>query len=121
MTAKQLRYFGKRRKRVYAVSVPKKRRYVSMARRYRGRSRGGRGRGMLGGMKTMIAPVLGGVADSYLDNMPGIPVDGIGSTAVGVFMKSPVIRDIGLYKIGFSLGNILPLPGKSGSSSGGLL
>ena len=122
MTAKQLRYFGKRKKRVYAASVPRKRRYVSMARYRRGRSRsGGRGGFGLGGMKSMLAPIVSGVADSYLD--PMLPLDGVGSVLVGGFLlKNNTMKDLGLYKVGFSLGNIIPLPGRgSVSSQGGFI
>ena len=85
-----------------------------MARR-KGFSRGRIG----GGMKSMISPIVAGVADSYLD--PMLPIDGVGATAVGMFMKNSVIRDLGLYKVGFSIGNIIPLPGRGAISSGGLL
>ncbi len=90
-----------------------------MAKR-RGSYRGYASRG-LGGMKGMIAPVLGGVADSYLDSM--LPIDGIGATAAGFFLHNETVKNIGLYKVGFSLGNILPLPGKpsGGNTVGGLL
>lgn len=112
MTAKQRRYFGKRKK-VYAVSVPKRRKIVmARYRRYRGYARRG-----IGGMKGMIAPVLGGVADSYLD--PMLPIDGVGATAVGMFMHNSTLKDLGLYKVGFSIGNIIPLPGRGGTTSGG--
>jgi hypothetical protein len=86
--------------------------------RYRKRSYS-RGRGVGGGFKGMIAPVLGGVADSYLD--PMLPIDGVGATAVGMFMHNGTIRDLGLYKVGFSIGNIIPLPGRVSTVSGGLL
>jgi len=76
-----------------------------------------RGRGGLGGMKGMIAPILGGVADSYLD--PMLPIDGIGATGIGMFMHNETLKNLGLYKVGFSLGNIIPLPGRSGTSQGG--
>jgi hypothetical protein len=70
----------------------------------------------------MIAPILGGVADSYLD--PMLPIDGIGATAVGIFMQNSTVKDLGLYKVGVSLGNILPLPrlggGGGGNTGGGL-
>jgi hypothetical protein len=115
MTAKQLKYFGKRHKRVYAVSVPKrKRRTVYMARRrsYRGIARRG-----IGGMKSFLPPILSGVADSYLD--PMLPIDGVGATAVGMFMHNETMKNLGLYKVGFSIGNIIPLPGRSGGVSAG--
>ena len=84
--------------------------------RYRRKSYS-RGRGIGGGFKGMIAPVLGGVADSYLD--PMLPIDGVGATAVGMFMHSETIKNLGLYKVGFSLGNIIPLPGRSTTLQGG--
>jgi len=115
MTAKQLKYFGKRRKRVSAVSVPRrKRRYVTMARRrsYRGYARKG-----IGGLKSFLPPILSGVADSYLD--PMLPIDGVGATAVGMFMHNETMKNLGLYKVGFSIGNIIPLPGRSVSQSSG--
>ena len=65
----------------------------------------------------MLAPIGAGVADSYLD--PMLPIDGIGATAVGMFMHNETVKNLGLYKIGFSLGNILPLPGRTGGYSGG--
>lgn len=71
-----------------------------------------------GGIKSMLPAVLAGVGDSYLDSM--LPVDGVSATAIGFFMKSPTVRDIGLYKVGFSIGNIIPLPGRgTGGTSGG--
>lgn len=119
MTAKQLKYFGPRKKRSSARRTKAK--VVNVARRRRGgfrrsaRSfvRGG------GGLKSMLAPVLGGVADSYLD--PKLPIDGIGATAVGMFMHNSTLKDIGLYKVGMSIGNIIPLPGRSGGNQGALL
>lgn len=114
LTAKQRKYFAPRKKHT------RKRVVVKMARRrYYGRVRH-YGRRVAGGMKPMIAPILGGVADSYLD--PMLPIDGVGATAVGMFMHNSTLKDIGLYKVGQSLGNILPLPGRSsGNGSGGLL
>jgi len=101
------------------VAKTKKRMVVKMVRRKGGfRKRAGGFISGGGGLKTMIAPVLGGVADSYLD--PMLPIDGIGGTAVGFFLHSPTVRDIGLYKVGMSLGNILPLPWRGTTSGGGL-
>ena len=118
MTAKQRKYFGKRRTRkVYAAARVHKRRYVSMA-RYRKRGSRGGSRGGFGGMKSMIAPIVGGVADSYLDPMiPGF--NGLGATGVGFVMHNNTLRDLGLYKLGFSIGNMIPLPGRTGTTSGG--
>jgi hypothetical protein len=70
-------------------------------------------------MKSFLPPILSGVADSYLD--PMLPIDGVGATAVGMFMHNETMKNLGLYKVGFSLGNILPLPGRTGTSQGGLL
>ena len=81
--------------------------------RRRGYSRGGRG---IGGFKGLLAPIVGGVADSYLD--PMLPIDGVGATAVGMFMHNETIKNLGLYKVGFSIGNIIPLPGRSGNVTG---
>lgn len=115
MTAKQRKYFGKRKTRTV-----RKTRVVKVARRrsYRGRARS-YARAGIGSAKGMIAPIVGGVADSYLD--PMLPIDGVGATAVGMFMHNSTLKEIGLYKVGFSLGNILPLPGRSSISTGGWL
>jgi hypothetical protein len=89
-------------------------RYVSRARRtYSRASRS------VGGFKSLIAPIGAGVADSYADSL--LPVKGVGATAVGMFLHNTTIKDIGLYKVGLSLGNILPLPGISGGGNGALL
>ena len=113
MTAKQRKYFGKRKTRtVYRTKV------IKVARRRYSRVRSYARKG-IGGAKGMIAPVVGGIADSYLD--PTLPIDGIGATAVGMFMHNNTLKDIGLYKVGFSIGNIIPLPGRSGGTSGGML
>jgi len=114
MSAKQRKYFGKRKKvrHVKVVKVARRRSYKSRARSYV--------RGGIGGMKGMIAPIVGGVADSYLD--PMLPIDGVGATAVGMFMHNNTLKEIGLYKVGFSIGNIIPLPGRSGTvGNGGML
>ena len=84
-----------------------------MSKRYRSY-----GRKVGGGMKSMLAPVLAGVADNVIDSYS--PIDGIGATAVGMFMHNQTVKDIGLYKVGFSLGNMLPIP-RGGSGTGGLL
>jgi hypothetical protein len=115
MTAKQRKYFGKRKTRTVYVKAKRRKRVGIMARRRRVFSRGRIG----GGMKSMISPVVAGVADSYLD--PMLPIDGIGATAVGMFMHNETIKNLGLYKVGFSIGNIIPLPGRGATSGGGLL
>jgi len=113
MSAKQLKYFGKRKKvrHVKVVKVARRKSYRSRARSYV--------RGGIGGMKGMIAPVVGGVADSYLD--PMLPIDGVGATAIGIFMHNQTLKEIGLYKVGFSIGNIIPLPGRGATTNGGML
>jgi hypothetical protein len=65
----------------------------------------------------MIAPIIGGVADRYLD--PMLPIDGIGATGVGMFMHNETLKNLGLYKVGFSLGNIIPMPGRGAANQGG--
>lgn len=90
-----------------------------MARRRSFRSYARRGYKSAGGFKGLLAPIGAGIADSYLD--PMLPVDGVGATAVGMFMHNSTIKDLGLYKVGMSIGNILPLPGRSGTSQGGFL
>lgn len=111
MTAKQKKYFAPRKKKVYAMA---RRRggYRRSFRRFASRG---------GGLKGMFTPVLAGVADSYLD--PMLPIDGIGATAVGMFMHNSTVKDLGLYKVGLSIGNIIPLPGRGGNTTqgGGLL
>lgn len=82
--------------------------------RYRSYAR--RGVARAGGFKGILAPIVGGVADSYLD--PMLPIDGVGATAVGMFMHNSTLKDIGLYKVGMSIGNILPLPGRTGTAGG---
>jgi hypothetical protein len=68
-------------------------------------------------MKSMIAPILGGVADSYINDF--IPVNGVGATAIGMFMHNETLKVLGLYQIGGSIGNIIPLPGKKGNGASG--
>lgn len=89
-----------------------------MARRRRGGFRRGGSRG-IGGMKSLIAPIAGGFADSVID--PVSPVDGVGGAAVGFLMHNDTVKNIGLYKVGYSLGGIIPIPNifGSGGSKGG--
>lgn len=116
MSALQRKYFGKRHTSVKRVSHPKTRRKGIMARR-KGYSRGiSKG---IGGMKSFLPPILSGVADSYLD--PMLPVDGVGATAIGMFMHNETMKNLGLYKVGFSLGNIIPLPGRSSNVTGAVM
>lgn len=115
MSALQRKYFGKRKTRKAVRSKPKKR-VVYMARKKSYRSYARKG---VGGLKSMIAPIGAGVIDSYLD--PMLPIDGVGAVTMGMFMHNGTIKDIGLYKVGFSLGNIIPLPGRNGGTSQGAL
>lgn len=87
-----------------------------MARRRRGGFRRGGSRG-LGGMKSMIAPIAGGFADSVID--PISPIDGVGGSAVGFLMHNETVKNIGLYKVGYSLGGILPIGNLLGGIGGG--
>jgi hypothetical protein len=119
MSALQKRYFGKRKTR-RAVSSPKRKtRVVYMARR---RARGFRrvvgGLSRRGGMLGKIAPALSGVADNIIDSYS--PIDGIGSAVVGFALKDGWSLSMGMYKIGYSGANMIPIPrGGSGGSSGG--
>ena len=100
----------RRRSRVYAARVYRGGR---VARRFRGRRRGGFSRG--GGFKSMLAPIAGGVADAIIN--PRSPIDGIGSTAIGFVMHDPVVKTIGLYQVGQSIAGFIPVIG-SGSGGG---
>jgi len=117
MTALQRKYFGKRKTRVvYRTKI--KRRYVNMARR-RGRSRGSRG-GFGGGKFSMFAPAIAGLADNIIDSYS--PIDGIGSVVVGFGLRNQFSKDMGMYKIGYSAANMLPIPrGGTGAVQGGML
>lgn len=84
----------------------------------RGRRSYSRGGGGLGGMKSMLAPIVSGVADSYLN--PMLPIKGVGAVAVGGFLlHNETMKNLGLYQVGFSIGNIIPLPGRSGGTTQG--
>jgi len=72
-----------------------------------------------GGMKGMLAPIVGGIADNVIDSYS--PIDGIGGVISGMFLHSEITKNIGLYKVGYSIGNFLPIPRGSGASQGGLL
>ena len=116
MSKLQLKYFGKKHKRVSRRSSALK--VVHMARR-RSFKRSSYSRGGGGGMKSMLAPVAGGFADNIIDKFS--PIDGIGGVIVGMFLKSNTTRDIGLYKVGYSAANMIPIPGLTGGgfNSGG--
>jgi hypothetical protein len=68
-------------------------------------------------MTTLLAPILGGVADAVIN--PRSPIDGIGSTGVGFLLRNDVVKTIGLYQIGQSLASFIPVIG-TGSSGGGV-
>ena len=115
MTAKQRKYFGKRKTRTVYIKTKRRKRVGVMAKRRGGFSRGRRGFGSMGGM---LSPVLSGIADNVIDSYS--PIDGIGSLIVGGFlMKNETMKNLGLYKIGFSAGNFLPIPRGGGASAGG--
>lgn len=120
MSALQRKYFGKRHKTVRAIYRRKGR--VVMAKRYaRSRRTVSGARGFGSKMGGIIPPVLGGVADSFLNGMriPGTNIgvpNGVGAAAVGWFMKDNITRNIGLYQIGQSLPGMIG--GFGGSSTG---
>jgi hypothetical protein len=115
MTAKQLKYFGKRRKTVVRVVHSKRRKTIMAKRKYHSYAKRG-----IGGMKGMVAPIVGGIADNVIDG--ALPVQGVGSTVTGIFLHNETLKTIGLYKVGYSLGNILPIPHLgNGTAQGGLL
>ncbi len=102
-----------KKKKVVKKSMAKRR--FAKSRSYIARARGF---GSKGGIMGLLTPIGAGVIDSYLD--PIIPIDGVGAAGMGFFFHNNTIKNIGLYKIGMSLGNIIPLPGRS-STQGGLL
>lgn len=73
----------------------------------------------IGGAKSLIAPIGAGIAENILDNY--LPIAGVAPTAVGMLMHDQTLKTMGLYQIGYSLGNILPIPGITSGSKGGLL
>jgi len=70
-----------------------------------------------GGWKSMIAPVAGGALDSILD--PKLPINGLGGAGVGFILKDQTTMKIGLYKVGYSLPQMLGISGLLGGSNGG--
>ena len=101
------------RAKVYAYAP--RRRAISTARYRRFRRRGGSRGG--GGYKSLIAPIIGGVADAVIN--PRSPIDGIGSTAVGFFMHNETIKNIGLYQVGTSIAQFIPFIGGGSGGIGG--
>jgi len=69
----------------------------------------------MGGFKGLIAPIAAGAADAIIN--PRLPINGIGSTAVGFIMKDQVVKTIGLYQVGQSLATFIPF---LGASAGGV-
>lgn len=115
MSALQRKYFGKKHK--VRHSTKKKVVYVARRRSYRSRARS-YGRKGIGGLKGLIVPIGAGVAEQYINNY--VPISGIAPAGIGMFMHNETLKTIGLYQIGLSLGNVIPLPGM-GNNSGGLL
>jgi hypothetical protein len=68
-------------------------------------------------MRSLLAPILGGVADAVIN--PRSPIDGIGSAGVGFILKNDMVKTIGLYQVGQSLASFLPFI-NSGSVGGGV-
>jgi len=67
-------------------------------------------------MKGMLWPVVAGIADNVIDSYS--PVDGLGSVMIGMVSHNSFLKDLGFYKVGFSAGNMLPLP-RGSSGTGG--
>lgn len=84
----------------------------------KGKKRYGGGRKSLGGIMTFLAPVAGGAGDVIAQRF--IPINGVGSTAAGMFLKDPITMKIGLNKVGESLGAMF-FGGGGNSTNGGLL
>lgn len=91
-----------------------------MARRRRSRSyyftrsrRRGGGRGRSSYMKHLLR-VAAGFGDAYVN--PMIPINGVPSTAIGMFGKDDVLTGIGEWQIGASLAAMIgnPMGGQTG-------
>lgn len=91
---------------------------MSRRKSYRSRARS-YGRKGIGGLKGLIVPIGAGVAEQYINNF--VPISGIAPAGIGMVMHNETLKTIGLYQIGLSLGNVIPLPGIGGGSQGGLL
>lgn len=113
MTALQRKYFGKGHKVVHRVKR-KKVVYTARRRSYRGRARSYARKG-IGGIKGLIMPIGAGVAEQYLNNF--LPISGVAPAAIGMLTHDSTLKTIGLYQVGLSIGNIIPLPGIGSSSS----
>ncbi len=66
----------------------------------------------------MLAPVAGGAGDVIAQRF--IPINGVGSTIAGMFLKDQVTMKIGLNKVGESLGMMFA-GGVGGTDGGGWL
>lgn len=119
MSALQRKYFGKHHKTV-ALAVHHKKRVVHTAKRrsYRSKSRS-YGRKGMGGLKSLIVPIGAGYAENIIDGI--IPIAGVAPTVAGMFLHNEILKTMGLYQIGYSLGNLIPLPGIGGARTGALL
>lgn len=109
-----------KKRRRHKITRRKKRVYMARRRRYYPRRAYARrfrryGRRVGGGVKGMIPPILGGVADAFIN--PRSPIDGLGSTAVGYFMHDSTLRTIGLYQVGQSIAGFIPFIG-TGAGAG---
>jgi hypothetical protein len=97
------KYSRKRTTRKVVYVAKRKRSY----RRYSARPRRSYSRkGGIGGMKGLLYPALGGVADSMITNvniMGFRAPPGLGSLLIGWFGKNGFCKDIGAYQIGASL------------------
>lgn len=71
-----------------------------------------------GAGKISFAPIAGGAGDVIARRY--IPINGVGSTISGMFLKDSTTMKIGLNKIGESLGAMF-FGGGSGSNNGGWL
>ena len=103
MTAKQLRYFGKRKKkRVVAMARRRSfRRFRSYARRARGRRGGG---GSV--TKNAIDGVLVGIAQTAIPDV--IPMqDPLIALGVGWFRRNPTLMTLGGVQLGAQLGGMI--------------
>jgi hypothetical protein len=86
---------------------------TEMARRRRSFSRRHGGFGG-GGLKSLLVPIGAGVADAYLN--PKLPINGVGSTAIGMFARNETIKNIGLWQVGASIAGMIPVIGQGGNT-----
>ena len=86
-----------------------RKRSYSRARRYYSRARGG--------VKGMLPPIVGGIADAVIN--PRIPINGVGSVAVGYIMHDSTLKTLGLYQVGQSIAGFIPFIGAGSGGFGG--